>query len=143
MVTSVEPGVHIEMRAHKEKNTILIVDDNVDHLRLHKILLEMADYEVFTAQSGNEALSFLSKNDAPDLILLDMRMEDMSGPEFLRQLEEKLPKILQMVPVVFLTAMDQVPESKAVGFIRKPTEMDKFLEAVNRFIETGVGHTPK
>ena len=67
-----------------------------------------------------------------------MTMPDMSGPEFLLLLEEKLPEILKNVPVVFFTAMDKVPLSKATGFIRKPFVFDNFLEAVAGFIENGI-----
>ena len=81
----------------------------------------------------------LTEVDSPDLILLDMRMEDMSGPEFLLELEEKHPEIFENVPIVFLTGVDKVPISKAVGFIRKPMDLDKFLEAVHGFIEMGIG----
>ncbi|OFZ18143.1 MAG: hypothetical protein A2Z20_06135 [Bdellovibrionales bacterium RBG_16_40_8] len=100
----------------------------------------MDDYEIHAAQSGKEALSVLSKIELPSLILLDMCMDDMSGPEFLTMLEEKRPDIVNSVPVVFLTAMDKVPASKAVGFIRKPIELNKFLESVRNFIKTGAGH---
>jgi FixJ family two-component response regulator len=50
-------------------------------------------------------------------------------------LEKERPEIIENVPVVFVTGMGEVPESKAVGFIRKPTDMDKFLKAVHSFIK--------
>ena len=123
--------------APARRKRILVVDDSADLLSLSKTVLEIDDYEVFTAPSGKDALVVLSKIAQPDLILLDMRMEDMSGPEFLLVLEEKRPEIIENVPVVFLTAMDKVPASKAVGFIKKPFDMDDFLVAVHRFIEIG------
>lgn len=122
-----------------KKQTVLVVDDSADLLCLSKTILEMRDYEVFTALSGKEALSTLDEINRPDLILLDMQMEDMSGPNFLVELEKSRPDIIENVPVVFLTAMDKVPFSKAVGFIRKPFNIDKFLETVHRFIEMGIG----
>ena len=66
-----------------------------------------------------------------------MQMQDMTGTEFLIRLEEMRPEILKEVPVVFLTGMDEIPKSKAVGFIRKPVDMDEFLKAVHSFIEMG------
>lgn len=123
------------------KQSILVVDDSLDTLTLQRILLELEGYEVFTAESGAEALEILSGIDEPNLILLDMQMEDMNGIEFLALLEEKRPEIIRDVPIVFLTGMDVVPKSKAVGFIRKPADKDKFLEQVHRFIEMGY-HEP-
>ena len=132
--------MHTHVNASTSKKTILVVDDSADLLNLNRIILEMEDYKVFTARSGSEALSALSQIELPDLILLDMQMEDMSGSEFLVKLEETRPEIIENVPVVFVTGMDNVPASKATGFIRKPIDIDNFLEAVRRFIEMGVGH---
>ena len=120
------------------KKRILVVDDSADLLSLSKAVLELDDYEVFTALSGKDALVVLAEIAQPDLILLDMRMEDMSGPEFLLALEEKRPEIIENVPVVFVTGLDKVPASKAVGFIKKVCDIDKFLEAIHGFIEKGI-----
>lgn len=105
-------------------------------MTFNRLILEDA-FEVFKAQSGQAALELLSKIAPPDLILLDMRMEDMSGPDLLLVLEEKFPELIEKVPVVFLTGLDSVPKSKAIGFIRKPYELGKFLKDVHRFIEVG------
>ena len=71
-----------------------------------------------------------------------MQMDEMSGPEFLLMLEEKLPALVRSVPVVFLTGMDMTPTSKAAGFIRKPIQdIPQFLKTTQRFIESGVNST--
>ena len=120
-----------------QKQSILVIDDNLGLIELQKVILEMEGYDVFTAQSGAEAIQVLSKIDEPDLILLDIQLQDMKGSDFLLLLEEKIPKIVKNVPIVFHTAMDQVPKSKATGFIRKATRIDKYLESVRNFIEIG------
>ncbi len=134
-------SVHTLENASTSKKRILVVDDDDDQLDLDRTLLEMDHYEVFTAQTESEALTILSQIDAPDLILLDMRMEDISGTELLANLEEKIPEIIKKVPVVFLTAMDKVPASKASGFIRKGLDIDDFLKEVRHFIQAGVVDT--
>jgi len=121
----------------KSKKSILVVDDSPDTLTFNKMILEMEDYEVFTASSGGEALHILTEMAKPDLILLDIRMDDISGPEFLEILEKQNPEILEQVPVVFLTAMDEVPKSKAKGFIQKPIDIDNFLIAVRGYLDGG------
>ncbi len=123
------------------KQSILVIDDNSDTLNLNRIILELDGYEVFTAECGIEALEILSEINEPNLILLDMQMPDMSGLEFLTILEEKIPAIIKDVPVVFLTGMDVVPKSKAVGFIRKPADRVKLLKDIRSFIELGC-HPP-
>ncbi len=123
----------VEKNLSKKNKLILIVDDCLDLLNLNKIILEMEGYEVFTAQSGKEALAVLDKIAPPNLILLDMQMADLSGPDFLIKFEETRSELFKIVPVVFLSAQDKVPESKAVGFVRKPIDVDDFLEAVQHF----------
>jgi len=119
------------------KESVLVIDDDFDTLTLQRLVLEMEGFEVFTAQSGEAALEILSEIKEPNLILLDMLMEDMTGVEFLNLLQEKKPQIIQDVPVVFMTGMNTVPDSKAAGMIRKPADRKTFLEAVHHFIEMG------
>jgi CheY-like chemotaxis protein len=122
-----------------KRQTILLIDDNEEILTLLKTVLELDDHHVVTASTGAEGLSILSHIDIPDLILLDMKLEDMDGTDFLLLLESDFPKIFQAVPVVFLTGMDRVPVTKAVGFIRKPIDVDQFLMTIQGFIEAGTG----
>jgi CheY-like chemotaxis protein len=115
---------------------ILVVDDCEDMIELQRTILESEGYTVLTAQSGSEAYVLLSQNEKMDLILLDMVMKDMSGSEFLDFLQEKNPDLLDGVPVVFVTGMDQVPKSRNVGFVQKPiADINKFLITIHQFIE--------
>ena len=121
-----------------QQHTILVVDDCADLLDLIESILIGDGFDVYKALSGKIALSRLSEINKPSLILLDVQMQDMSGPEFLLKLEKQMPEILNTVPVVFLTAMDKLPISKAAGFIRKPFEIDRFLIEVHRYIERAI-----
>ncbi|CUA81890.1 Response regulator receiver domain [Gulbenkiania indica] len=113
--------------------SILVVDDDLDILELHKSVLEMEGYAVHTAASGSRALQVLDDIETPDLILLDFRMYDMTGVDFLARLEAEHPQLLDQTPVVFLTGMDSVPPSRAAGFIRKLTDLDRFIELVHEY----------
>lgn len=130
-------------RSPKNKQeVILVIDDSSDMRLLQRTVLEMEGFKVFTAASGAEALEILAQIGPPDLILLDVQMEDMSGPDFLNVLEKTFPELLDEIPIVFLTGMDEVPESKTIGFIRKPmVDMDNFLESIHRFIQIGTHRT--
>jgi len=123
------------------RKSVLLIDDNDDLLTLLRTVLEMDDYEVFTARGASEAFKALSEISRPDLIFLDVQMDEVSGPDFLLLLEEKMPAVVNEVPVIFLSGFDEVPKSKAVGFIRKPIDIDTFLKATQRFIESGSGYT--
>jgi CheY-like chemotaxis protein len=128
-----------KLRPQALKRSIMVIDDNADILDLVSTILQIDGYEIFTAQSGVEALKTLSEIKKPDLILLDLQLGEMSGPDFLVTLQERFPDFLTSVPVVFLTGMDQIPESCAVGFIRKPiADITQFLKDARNFIEAGV-----
>jgi CheY-like chemotaxis protein len=133
--------IYLDSKGQKPKKSVLVIDDNQDCLFLNKTILEIEGFEVFTASCGKDALAALSGIDPPGLILLDMRMPDMTGTEFLEIFEKQKPEIFEKVPVVFLTAMDEVPASKAVGFIRKPMKCEKFLAQVHQYIDLGVEHS--
>ena len=115
---------------------ILVIDDNADSLYLGRAILERDGFLVLTAGSGAEALQILEENNFPDLILLDMKMKEMTGADFLKKLEEKSPETITKVPVVFYSALDRMPKSKACGFIRKAGTIDQFLDAVHGFLKS-------
>jgi len=123
------------------RRAVLIIDDDEDLLELNRTVLEANDYEVFTAQSGKAAFAVLADIGPPDLILLDMTMAGMSGPDFLKTLEKERPDLLECVPIIFLTGLDEVPASRARGFIKKPYDIGKFLNIVERFTRTQT-HVP-
>ena len=66
-------------------NKILVVDDEEGIITLLKDYFEMNGYEVYTAQSGKDALKKISKN--PDIILLDINMPEIDGIEVCNRIE--------------------------------------------------------
>ncbi len=110
---------------------ILIVDDDQDILNALKKRLTWMGHEVLTAEDGERALR-LATEEAPDLMLLDIELPDLSGLDVLKQLAEKrsgLPP--QIVPeVIVLTAfgtIDRAVEAMRLGawdFLAKPFDPD-------------------
>ncbi len=83
---------------------ILVVDDdwmNRDLLQAH---LEVAGYEVMTANSGEKALELVEAR-TPDLVLLDVRMHGMSGYDVCARLKSQ--EATRPVPVIIVTALDK------------------------------------
>ena len=70
----------------KETAKILLVDDEPGMLRYIKTLLEVDDYKVETATTGEEALQRVEKGLQPDLVLLDVLMPGIDGLQTLEQL---------------------------------------------------------
>src|SRR5271166_1173296 len=107
---------------------ILLVEDS-KFLRLAtERALARAGYEMSSAGDGNEALS-MAREKMPDLILLDMLLPKMSGPEVLKAL--KADRVTHAIPVVVLTGMSQKNAARlqadgAFGFLEKANlELDK------------------
>jgi two-component system response regulator CpxR len=135
MELTVESTIRKQPSTTITKRSILVIDDTADLLDLQKTILEMDGFEVFVAQSGSEAFNILTQINPPDLILLDVVMDDMNGPEFLDLLEKKMPRIMINVPIVFISGMEVVPEGRVVGLIQKPFLVEEFLNDVHRFID--------
>jgi CheY-like chemotaxis protein len=74
----------------KKSNKILIVEDEQALNDAYKMILESSDYDVRVAFDGQEALDVLNHFD-PDLILLDLKMPNVDGLEFLNAYNERKP----------------------------------------------------
>lgn len=83
-----------------KKSHILIVDDDTYTLGLYNMILEWTPYKAFirTEENANKALTILEQlqknlsDGFPDYILLDLRMPEMHGYDFIREFEKKFPQ---------------------------------------------------
>ena len=111
---------------------LLVVDDEEIIRNFMGHTLKPAGYQVLMASRGKEALALLSK-ETVDLILLDLNMPGMTGPEFLRELR----KGHAAIPVIIITGFPDsnlMMEAYHYGpllLIPKPIEKKLLLDAVN------------
>jgi CheY-like chemotaxis protein/MinD-like ATPase involved in chromosome partitioning or flagellar assembly len=91
---------------------ILIVDDDMETLRLVGLMLQRQGYQIVAASNGTQALG-LTRNEKPDLIVLDVMMPDMDGYEVTRQLRQD--KDTLDIPIILFTAKSQV-DDKVTGY---------------------------
>lgn len=91
---------------------ILVVDDDLDTLRLVGLMLERQGYAIVAATTGQQALS-LAKSEKPDLIVLDLMMPDIDGIQVARQLRANPDT--QNIFIIMFTARGQM-EDKLEGF---------------------------
>ncbi|MEB3161348.1 MAG: hybrid sensor histidine kinase/response regulator [Synechocystis sp.] len=116
-----------------KKNTLFIVDDTPDNLRLLATLLSAQGYTIRKALSAIFALKSI-RQFPPDLILLDINMPDMSGYSICEAL--KADPATAEIPVIFISALDNVGDKvKAfqVGgadYIAKPFQMEEVLARI-------------
>jgi CheY-like chemotaxis protein len=112
-----------------EKRKVLLVDDDPITLAIIGQLLIKAGYEIAQAASGSEALE-MAKANPPDLALLDVMMEGMSGIELAKHLQD-----IGNIPFMFISAhaeaeiVKQATEYGAVGYLLKPFDMAQVIPA--------------
>jgi CheY-like chemotaxis protein len=124
---------------------ILYVDDEDDIREIAQMALELeSEFEVRLCSSGAEALD-TAGTWRPDLILLDVMMPEMDGPETLRRLIAK--PATASIPVAFITARTQMHEIErykamgAVGVIAKPFDPMSLSKEVRELVGPSVGST--
>ena len=109
-------------------NLILIVDDQEDIRRSLTGILEDEGYQVLTASNGSDALE-VAREEAPDLVLLDIWMPGMDGIQALESLKSQMPDLTVVMMSGHGTIETAVKATKlgAYDFVEKPFSLDKML----------------
>jgi CheY-like chemotaxis protein len=110
--------------------TVLVVDDDTSTLAGLRALLEEEGYQVEVAAGGEEALSIVTEQ-APDVVLLDVCMPEMSGWE----LQDRLRWGGHTMPVIFMSANHDYRRPalrRADGYLPKPFDSDLLVETIER-----------
>jgi two-component system response regulator HydG len=120
------------------KNTILVVDDDVELAMLLEGLLTKQGYEVEKCSAVHRARSWL-KHNKPTLALCDYRLPDGSGIDILHEVQE----IDEDIPVVLMTGYSDVKlavsalKQGARDFLTKPLQPDELVQKIERLIGVG------
>jgi len=127
----------------KPLNTVLTIDDDNDiRMIASMVLKKKGGFDVIAKESGSAALEYLeatAESDLPDLILLDVMMPGMDGPQTLEAIKQKAPHPIAKIPVMFMTAKcqpDEVERLKAAGAINvisKPFEVATLADQVRQY----------
>jgi CheY-like chemotaxis protein len=120
----------------KDKKSMLIVDDDIAHRTMVRILLNWR-FDIFEAEDGAAAIREVTQRRF-DLILMDIRMPNVSGIEALDQIKSLRPEI----PVVMMTAYfspeiaAQVRKKGASDCLGKPFDFDELQQTIERAIHS-------
>lgn len=120
------------------KPTILVADDDPRLVRILRVNLERDGFTVITAEDGRQALEQARKC-RPDLVILDVMMPNLDGPEASQQLQSD-PQT-QDIPILFLTAILRKSEAQQrnrqggrIRFLAKPYEIEDILTQVRSLL---------
>ena len=122
-----------------EKSSVLVVDDDPDKRMLLTVALQMAGYEVRTANDGEEGLAAIISYQ-PDLIITDVMMPRMDGYELARRIRAN-PQT-RFIPIIIQTAARndaqdarRGAEVGALGYITDPTDIDLLLARARTLLD--------
>ena len=122
----------------KKRNYALLVDGYIRDLFATGMILQRMDYEVFIANSGEDAIKLIDVS-PPDLVITELSLQNMSGLELLFHL--KHTPATKDIPVIIHTAIgDKTREGhcRATGcaaFLRKPVSLDELYSAIQHATE--------
>src|ERR1044072_5351845 len=117
---------------------VLVIDDDRDMCLLLKKFLERNNYEVIDFTSGKTALTWYEEN-TPDIVLCDLRLEDISGMEILQKMKASNPAL----PFLIITGYSDVRSAVeimrhgAYDYITKPLFPDEILVTIKQALANG------
>jgi two-component system alkaline phosphatase synthesis response regulator PhoP len=120
------------------RETILIVDDELDALLPLNRALEAENYQVIEASSGMEAIE-KTRSVHPDIILLDLMMPEMDGLEVCNVL--KSDSLTQHIPIIMLTAKSEIDdkikgiETGADDYVTKPFDLAELKARIKMILQ--------
>ena len=118
--------------------TILIIDDDIDTLKLVGIMLERKGFRILASTTGEKGLQLANK-EYPDLVLLDVMIPDINGYEIARSIRTN--PATENTPIIMFTARSQVDdkveglEAGADAYITKPARPRELFAQVNSVLK--------
>jgi CheY-like chemotaxis protein len=142
-VTGVVPLVIHPDKALPTRGVVLYIEDNLPNLRLvERLLTHRPNVKLFSAMHASLGLE-LAREHRPSLILLDLQLPDIPGPEVLERLQRD--PATRHIPVVVISAdatPGQINRLRAAGareFLAKPLDVRRFFELLDDILSNGHG----
>ena len=135
-----------EFRVGVSKSKVLLVEDSKFLRVMTERVLSRAGFLVSTAADGEEALR-IAKEQLPDIVLLDMMIPKISGPDVLKALKEN--PATTHIPVIVLSSLSQQNEERLIGqgaaayFEKSTLELDKGSDRLATTIQSVLNRARK
>jgi signal transduction histidine kinase/DNA-binding response OmpR family regulator len=136
LVKGAEVAGREDRPASPEGGTVLVIDDDLDLLRLAKASLERDGFTVLTATTGSEGTRIAARRH-PDVILLDLMLPDRSGLTVLQTL--KVEASTRHIPVLVVSISDEGVHVLSLGaaeWLHKPVDGDALAATLDRLLGT-------
>ena len=118
-----------------KKKIVLVADDDIDLLQLVKMQLQRAGFAVQLSLNGMGIVK-MAIDDHPDVILLDITMDGISGGDICKKL--KTQDETAAIPVIMISANDNIEyiahNCGANDFVRKPFNLQTIREKISQFV---------
>jgi len=121
---------------------VMIVDDHAPVLRVLRLGLEEAGYQVDATKNGSECLGELA-NGLPDFLITDIDMPRMNGRELCEAIEKQYPD--RTFPIVVLTSRTEIEHRdwtrgmRNLMFMEKPVSVRRLVATIGRALNDGAG----
>jgi CheY-like chemotaxis protein len=116
-----------------QRDTILLVDDNLDIRSFAKVFLESAGYTVATAADGQEGLSFFKQHQSRiAMVLTDISMPNMNGID----LADRVLELDSELPVLFMSGDTWNSSRHGLGCVAKPFSANELIRRVTQVVGT-------
>ena len=122
---------------------VLVVDDDVQHLGIRKLLLEAAGHQVAVAEDGREARRLLAELH-PEVVVMDLRLPKLKdGLSLIRWVDEQRLAARIIVLSGWTEELCDLPEEELVACVLgKPIRNDRLLEAINAAVSSPARSLP-
>jgi len=133
-----KPDSFVSTNGHRaaQKSRVLVVDDDESVRVTTSAILEQEGYEVATADDGREALEMAARSHY-DLVLTDLRMEDMDGIALLQELQTRHPNVVTIVLTGYASIESSIDALRqgVYDYLVKPCMVEDLKRTVGRALE--------
>ncbi|NQY35674.1 MAG: diguanylate cyclase [Alteromonadaceae bacterium] len=133
-------NISLDPNNAKDKPWVMLVDDEVENLRVLRQLLEK-DFRILTGENGYEAINMINNMPNPEkiqLIISDQRMPEFTGIEFLEKISKILPDTIRIILTGYSDVqviIDSINKAKLYKFLTKPFDPVELSLTVRRGVE--------